>query len=109
MVGGKSYHESQFNRALSTNRMVGSSFKPVVYMSAMQNLGYHPGTVLVDEPIIFDLPHNKKWEPANFNDEYMGPVVLKKALAKSLNIISAKLIFKVKPSEVVKTARKLGF
>ena len=109
MIGGTSYEKSQFNRALSTNRMVGSSFKPVVYMSAMQNLGYHPGTVLVDEPMLFELPHNKKWEPANYNDEYMGPVVLKKALAKSLNVISAKLIFKVKPVEVVKTARKFGF
>jgi 1A family penicillin-binding protein len=109
MIGGTSYEKSQFNRALSTNRMVGSSFKPVVYMSAMQNLGYHPGTVLVDEPMLFELPHNKKWEPANYNDEYMGPVVLKKALAKSLNVISAKLIFKVKPAEVVKTARKFGF
>ena len=109
MVGGASYEKSQFNRALSTNRMVGSSFKPVVYMSAMQNLGYHPGTVLVDEPMLFELPHNKKWEPANYNDEYMGPVVLKKALAKSLNVISAKLMFQVKPAEVVKTARKFGF
>jgi 1A family penicillin-binding protein len=109
MIGGTSYEKSQFNRALSTNRMVGSSFKPVVYMTAMQNLGFHPGTVLVDEPMLFELPHNKKWEPANYNDEYMGPVVLKKALAKSLNVISAKLIFKVKPAEVVKTARKFGF
>ncbi|MZH01958.1 MAG: PBP1A family penicillin-binding protein, partial [Nitrospinae bacterium] len=109
MVGGTNYEKSQFNRALSTNRMIGSSFKPVVYMSAMQKLGYNPGTVLVDEPILFELPHNKKWEPANFNDEYMGPVVLKKALAKSLNIISAKLIYKVNPDEVIKTARALGF
>ena len=109
MVGGTSYEKSQFNRALSANRMIGSSFKPFVYMSAMQILGYHPGTVLVDEPMIFELPHNKKWEPANYNDEYMGPVVLKKALAKSLNVISAKLIFKVKPAEVVKTAKKFGF
>jgi 1A family penicillin-binding protein len=109
MIGGRSYEKSQFNRALSTNRMVGSSFKPVVYMTAMQNLGYHPGTVLVDEPMVFELPHNKKWEPANYNDEYMGPVVLKKALAKSLNVISAKLMFQVKPAEVVKTARKFGF
>ena len=109
MIGGTNYEKSQFNRALSTNRMIGSSFKPVVYMTAMKNLGYHPGTVLVDEPIIFELPHNKKWEPANFNDEYMGPVILKKALSKSLNIISAKLIFKVKPAEVVKTAKKFGF
>jgi len=109
MIGGTSYEKSQFNRALSTNRMVGSSFKPVVYMSAMQNLGYHSGTVLVDEPMLFELPHNKKWEPANYNDEYMGPVVLKKALAKSLNVISAKLIFKVQPKKVVQTARKFGF
>ena len=109
MVGGKSYKSSQFNRALSSNRMLGSSFKPFVYMSAMQNLDYHPGSVIVDEPIIFELPHNKKWEPANYNDKYMGPVVLKKALAKSLNIISAKLMFKLTPEKVVKTAKKFGF
>ena len=109
MVGGTSYKKSQFNRALSANRMLGSSFKPIVYMTAMQKLGYHSGSVLVDEPVVFELPHNKKWEPANYNDEYIGPVVLKKALAKSLNIISAKLIFKVNPAEVVKTAKKFGF
>ena len=109
MLGGKNYGRSQFNRALSTNRMIGSSFKPFVYLTAMQKLGFHPGTVLVDEPTVFKLPHNKKWEPANFNDEYMGPVVLKKAFSKSLNIISAKLIFKTTPNEVVKTARKFGF
>ena len=109
MLGGKNYRKSQFNRALSSNRMVGSSFKPFVYFTAMQKLGFHPATVLVDEPTVFTLPYNKKWEPTNFNDEYMGSVVLKKALAKSLNIISAKLIFKSTPAEVVKTARQFGF
>ena len=109
MLGGKNYGKSQFNRALSSNRMVGSSFKPFVYFTAMQKLGFHPATVLVDEPTVFILPYKKKWEPTNFNDEYMGPVVLKKALAKSLNIIAAKLIFKATPAEVVKTARQFGF
>ena len=109
MLGGKNYGKSQFNRALSSNRMVGSSFKPFVYFTAMQKLGFHPATVLIDEPTVFTLPYNKKWEPTNFNDEYMGPVVLKKALAKSLNIISAKLIFKATPAEVVKIAREFGF
>ena len=68
MLGGKNYRMSQFNRALSTNRMIGSSFKPFVYLTAMQKLNFHPGTVLIDEPTVFKLPHNKKWEPANFND-----------------------------------------
>ena len=109
MLGGSSYENSQFNRTLSANRMIGSSFKPFVYMSAMQNLGFHPGTVLIDEPIVFNLPHKKIWEPKNYNSKYMGPVVLKKALAKSLNIISAKLVFKLQPSKVIKTAKKFGF
>ena len=59
MLGGKNYRRSQFNRALSKNRMIGSSFKPFVYLTAMQKLNFHPGTVLIDEPTVFKLPHNK--------------------------------------------------
>lgn len=108
MLGGADYSESAFNRALSSNRMTGSSFKPIVYMSAMENLGYHPGTLVVDEPTTFHLPHTKPWRPKNFNERYAGAIVLKRALAKSLNSVSAKLIFKLKPRRVIQTARRFG-
>ncbi len=108
LLGGLDYSKSQFNRAVSNNRMPGSSFKPFVYMSAFENLGYHPGTVLVDEPISLDIPGTTPWEPNNFNDQYKGPVILKEALAKSLNVISAKLMYELSPKRVIKTARNFG-
>ena len=108
LLGGLDYSKSQFNRAVSNNRMPGSSFKPFVYMSAFENLGYHPGTVIVDEPISLDIPGTTLWEPNNFNDKFKGPVILKEALAKSLNVISAKLMYELSPKRVIKTARKFG-
>ena len=108
MLGGLDYSKSQFNRAVSNNRMPGSSFKPFVYMSAFENLGYHPGTVVVDEPIAIDIPGTTPWKPHNFDDKFQGPVILKNALAKSLNVVSAKLMYELSPKRVIKTARKFG-
>ena len=108
ILGGLDYSESQFNRAVSSNRMPGSSFKPFVYMSAFENLGYHPGTIVVDEPISLDIPGTTPWQPNNFNNEFKGPVILKEALAKSVNVISAKLMYELSPKRVIKTARKFG-
>jgi len=108
LLGGRSYSESQFNRAVSSNRMPGSAFKPIVYMAAMEKLGYHPATVVEDEPTKFPVPGSEPWEPSNFGGEYMGPVILKKALMHSLNSVSAKLVYNLTPRRVVKTARQFG-
>jgi len=108
MLGGMDYSKSQFNRAISNNRMPGSSFKPFVYMSAFEYLGYHPATVIVDEPITIKIPGTTPWQPHNFNDKFKGPVVLKNALAESLNVISAKLMYELSPKRVIHTARKFG-
>ena len=51
MVGGRSYAESQFNRAVDARRQPGSAFKPFVYLTAIENLGYRPDTVMIDEPV----------------------------------------------------------
>ncbi|MGV7220129.1 MAG: transglycosylase domain-containing protein [Nitrospinales bacterium] len=108
LLGGRQYSLSQFNRAVSSNRLPGSSFKPFVYHTAMETLGYSPATVLVDEPITIDIPGTKPWQPKNFNDKHIGKIVLKKALMKSLNVISAKLMQKVTPHKVIETARLFG-
>lgn len=102
MVGGRSYEESQFNRATSGRRQPGSAFKPFVYLTAMEQ-GMTPLTVREDGPVNF-----KGWNPQNFSRQYSGPVELRTALALSLNTIAAKLIIEVGPKNVVQTAQRLG-
>ncbi len=108
MLGGRKYSQSQFNRAVSNIRMPGSSFKPFVYLTAMEHLGLNPASVVVDEAVTIPVPGSQPWQPKNFNDSYDGPIVLKKALMRSLNVVSAKLIHQVTPQRVVQTARQFG-
>lgn len=102
MVGGRSYEESQFNRATSGRRQPGSAFKPFVYLTAMEQ-GLTPLTVREDGPVNY-----KGWNPQNFSRQYSGPVELRTALALSLNTIATKLILEVGPKNVVQTAQRLG-
>jgi penicillin-binding protein 1A len=108
MLGGRSYSYSQFNRAVSNNRLPGSSFKPFVYLTAMEQKGYHPASIIKDEPVSIEIAGTKPWEPKNFNDEYAGNIILKKAMMNSLNVVSAKLIQQVTPQKVIETAYKFG-
>ncbi|MDP7058509.1 MAG: PBP1A family penicillin-binding protein [Nitrospinaceae bacterium] len=108
MLGGRNYSHSQFNRAVSSNRLPGSSFKPFVYFTAMEQYGYNPASIIKDEPITIDIPGTEPWEPKNFNDVYAGDIILKKAMMRSLNVVSAKLIQEVTPEKVIKTAKQFG-
>ena len=108
LIGGRDYSRSQFNRAVSSNRMAGSSFKPIVYLAAMENLGISPATVMKDEPVVLQISGDKTWEPKNFNNEYFGDLILKRALMKSLNVVSAKLVNDLTPERVIKTAQQMG-
>jgi penicillin-binding protein 1A len=102
LVGGKSYGESQFNRAVAAKRQPGSAFKPFVYLAALER-GLTPDTLRDDRPI--DL---KGWRPENYGREYFGPVTLTRALALSLNTVSVRLTLEVGPKAVVRTAHRLG-
>jgi penicillin-binding protein 1A len=102
LVGGKSYGESQFNRAVAARRQPGSAFKPFVYLAALER-GLTPDTLRDDRPI--DL---KGWRPENYGREYFGPVTLTRALALSLNTVSVRLTLEVGPRAVVRTAHRLG-
>lgn len=108
MLGGRDFSNSQFNRAISNNRLPGSSFKPFVYLTAMETLGYSPATVVRDSPVTISIPGAPDWQPRNFKKEYAGRIILKKALMKSINVISAKLMMRVTPKRVIETARKFG-
>lgn len=108
LLGGRNYSYSQFNRAVSNNRLPGSSFKPFVYLTAMDALDYSPATVVKDEPFTIEIKGTDPWEPKNFGNVYEGDIILKKALMKSINVVSAKLMQKVGPERVIKTARRFG-
>ncbi len=108
MLGGRDYSFSQFNRAMSNNRLPGSSFKPIVYLTAMETLGYSPATKVTDEPFTIEIQGNDPWEPKNFGEVYEGDIILKKALMKSINVVSAKLVQQMGPEQVIKTARRFG-
>ena len=102
MVGGRSYAESQFNRAVAAKRQPGSSFKPFVYLAALEK-GLTPDTVREDAPISV-----KGWNPENYSREYFGPVTLTKALSLSLNTVAVRLGLEVGPKTVAAVAHRLG-
>ena len=102
LIGGRDYADSQFDRAVSAKRQPGSSFKPFVYLSALE-AGLTPETVREDGPITI-----KGWHPENYSREYFGPVTLTKALALSLNTVAVRLGVEVGPRTVVRTAHRLG-
>ena len=102
LVGGRNYVESQFNRAVAAKRQPGSSFKPFVYLAALER-GLTPNTIRDDRPIEL-----KGWRPENYHHEYLGPVTLTRALAQSLNTVAVRLTLEVGPRTVVRTAHRLG-
>ena len=102
MVGGRNYADSQFNRAVAAKRQPGSSFKPFVYLAALEK-GLTPDTVREDAPISV-----KGWSPENYSREYFGPVTLTKALSLSLNTVAVRLGLEVGPKAVVAVAHRLG-
>jgi len=108
LVGGRDYQGSQFNRAVGQNRLPGSSFKPLVYYTAMRDLGFSPATTLMDTAVTFQQPNGQPWSPGNFEQNFLGRMTLKKALTLSRNVISAQLIEMAGPDRVVETARQFG-
>jgi penicillin-binding protein 1A len=110
-VGGIQYKHFQYDHVGQGARQVGSTFKPIVYATAIKELGMSPCDSIIDSN--FSIPkgrHNvtETWTPNNSNGKYMGLVTLKYALANSINTVSAKLIDRTGPEAVVELAHKLG-
>lgn len=102
LIGGRDYTKSQFNRATAAKRQPGSSFKPFIYLTALEH-GLTPDTIRDDSPVTI-----KGWTPENNSRTYRGPVTLQTAFAHSLNTIAVKLNQEVTPREAVRTAQRLG-
>ncbi|MBV8193494.1 MAG: penicillin-binding protein 1A [Alphaproteobacteria bacterium] len=108
MSGGWSYGRSQFNRAVQAARQPGSSFKPFVYLTAMDS-GFSPASVVADEPFSYDPGYGQPvWSPKNYGGDYMGPMTLQRALELSRNLVTVRLAAQMGMKKVVATAKEFG-
>jgi penicillin-binding protein 1B len=115
LVGGRNYAQSNFNRILNMKRQVGSTFKPIVYLTAYlkgrdpSGIPYGPGYPIDDAPwtLVYD-NFKQRWSPRDYEEEPLGWITLRQALAHSINTSTARLGFRVGIDEVIKTARALG-
>ncbi len=102
MVGGRSYLESQFNRATQARRQPGSAFKPFVYVAALE-AGMTPQSRFIDQPVNFD-----GWSPKNYAGGHVGPVRMTEAVAKSINTVAAQITVSIGPEKVAEAAMRFG-
>ena len=109
-VGGINYRHFKYDHVMVGKRQVGSTFKPFVYASAFQELGYSPCTEVPNVAVTFQMPDGQPdWTPKNSGDDREGEMVsLKWALANSVNFVSAFLMQRVGPQKVVELARHMG-
>jgi penicillin-binding protein 1A len=99
----------ELNRALQSFRQPGSSFKPIVYATAMEQVGLTQATVLVDQPTSFKNPGQPDYKPGNHDNTFMGSMTIRQALNKSRNIPAVMAIEAATPEAVAARARELGY
>lgn len=108
VVGGYSFAKSQFNRATQAKRQTGSSFKPVVYMTALDN-GYSPTDLILDAPFVLDQgPGLPKWKPVNYSKKFFGLMTLRQGVEKSKNLMTVRLAQDIGMDKVAEYSKKLG-
>ncbi|MCD6225091.1 MAG: penicillin-binding protein 1A [Deltaproteobacteria bacterium] len=108
MVGGRDFKKSQFNRAVQSRRQPGSAFKPVIYAAAIDK-GFTPASVIIDSPIVLkDNEHDFTWKPRNYKEKFYGPTLLRKAFAKSRNVVTIKILRDIGIDYAIEYAKRLG-
>ncbi len=113
-VGGRDYGQNQFDRVFQSKRQPGSTFKPFVYLTGLdKDLNSYrvarTTTILMDEPVQFEIPGSQDWEPKNFDERFRGSVTVREALTNSLNVPTVELAQKVGIESVARTAALFGF
>ena len=107
MVGGFSFYRNQFNRVIQAKRQPGSSFKPFVYLSALDS-GYTPSSLILDAPIVMKMPDGTLWKPKNYSRNFYGPTTLRVGLEKSRNLMTIRLAQAVGMTKIADYAKKFG-
>jgi penicillin-binding protein 1A len=107
IVGGKDFSQSPYNRAVQAKRQPGSSFKPIIYLTALEQ-GFTPDSILRDSPLSYTNPYTGVgWSPKNYRNEYHGDVTMRKALELSLNTATVRLLESVGLENVIDMAKQL--
>jgi penicillin-binding protein 1A len=107
MVGGRNFNKSMFNRAIQAERQPGSSFKPIVYTTALEQ-GYTMADIILDAPIVFKNANGTTWSPEDYDNHFHGPTTLHYALENSINVVTIKLLNNIGIDPVIRMARKMG-
>ena len=115
MIGGRDFRQTQFNRATQSRRQPGSAFKPIIYAAALDKKFedpekiYTPATIIIDSAIVYtDEDRDFTWKPHNYKETFYGPTLLRKALAKSRNLVTIKILQDIGVDYAIEYATKLG-
>ncbi|MFM8780798.1 MAG: aldolase/citrate lyase family protein, partial [Gemmatimonadota bacterium] len=107
LVGGRDFDDSKFDRATGALRQPGSTFKPIVYATAVQ-AGRGADYMLDDAPIEVPQLDGSMWSPKNFDNTYEGPMSMRQALAVSRNVPAVRLAMELGEGSVVEMAKRFG-
>ncbi len=109
LVGGFDFNQSHFNRVLQGTRQPGSSFKPLIYTCALEN-GFTPATMINDAPIVIRNEYTGEvWRPENDEGEFDGPISLRKALYRSKNLVSIRILKSLGVDTFINSLERFGF
>ena len=110
LVGGFDYSKSKFNHVTQAWRQPGSSFKPFIYSAALER-GFTPATVINDAPLFFDAEAtgSQPWEPKNYDGNFDGPMSMRRALARSKNMVSIRILQAISPGFAQDWVTRFGF
>lgn len=109
MVGGRNYRVSQYNHALTATRQPGSSFKPIMYLTAIDSGQLTSSSKFESRPTLFRYDDDRKtYQPRNFGDKYWGDIDMRRAIAASDNIYAVNTIQQLGAESVIEMAHKLG-
>jgi penicillin-binding protein 1A len=110
LVGGFDYAKNKFNHVTQAWRQPGSSFKPFIYSAALEK-GFTPSTIINDGPLFFDATStgSQPWEPKNYDGTFEGPMTMRKALAKSKNMVSIRVLNSIGVGYAQQWLTRFGF
>ena len=108
LVGGFSFAKSQFNRATQAYRQTGSTFKPFVYLTALE-LGYSPTDLILDAPFVLDQGEGlPKWKPVNYSKKFYGLMTLRRGVELSKNLMTVRLAQDIGMDKIVEMSKRVG-
>ena len=109
LVGGVNFAKSQFNRVTQSLRQPGSSFKPLLYASALEN-GFRPNDILIDSPeTLGSVNSSLSWKPRNYDGTFKGPITFRRSLESSRNVTTIKLASQIGVKKIIDFAHRIGF